>query len=65
MSDTAVIVEAVYQEYNPQKLADPNFLGNTLQRYEGREAELIQKLMRKYEVRDPEGFQARALQQRQ
>jgi hypothetical protein len=46
--DYAAQVTAIYRKHNPEKLADPDFVANTLKRYEGKEEQLLAALRKKY-----------------
>jgi tetratricopeptide (TPR) repeat protein len=45
-------LSVLYQKYNPEKLKDPEFVTNTLQKYKGREDVLMSALKIKYGVPD-------------
>jgi hypothetical protein len=52
--DYAAEVQAIYQEHNPEKLKDADFVSKTLKRYEGKEVRLLKKLRRKFDIPEPE-----------
>ena len=43
-------LQAFYEQHNPRKLEDPNFISSTLASYQGREHQLFETLNRKYGV---------------
>jgi hypothetical protein len=46
--DYLAVVTRIYEKHNRQKLNDPDFVTRTLKRYEGREAELLERLRSVY-----------------
>jgi hypothetical protein len=46
--DYVALVTQMYLKYNPEKLEDPEFVANTLQRYKGHEKGLILAMQKKY-----------------
>mmetsp|Transcript_36089 Transcript_36089/g.114731 ORF Transcript_36089/g.114731 Transcript_36089/m.114731 type:complete len:626 (-) Transcript_36089:123-2000(-) len=60
-AEYAVLVQNVYERYNPKKLQD---MGRLLARYKGRERELYHEVCKKYDTH-PAKFHARQLRERQ
>jgi hypothetical protein len=46
--DYTALVTDIYLRYRPEKLEDPQFVGNTLRKYAGGEQELVVHLRKKY-----------------
>ncbi len=51
-------VTAIYQQYNPGKLADSNFLDTIMVKYKGKEPDLIKLIEKKYNVPVEPGAQS-------
>jgi len=60
-TEYAVLIQGVYEQYNPKKLQD---MGRLLQRYRNRERELYHEVCKKYGAH-PAKFHAKQLQEQQ
>jgi hypothetical protein len=48
--DYHAVLTKIYQKHNPEKLDDPNFVGNLLMKYADRETLLLATLKQKYKI---------------